>query len=107
MELIKEKLDFCDIFRVHNPTARRFTWRCKTPVMQRRLDYCFISDELQDNVLSVDIKPSICTDHSAIYLKVGRVEESNREVSVWRFNNSLINDNEYVLQITNLIESCK
>ena len=107
VELIKEQLDLCDIFRVCYPTARRFTWRCKTPFMERRLDYFFVSDELQDNVLSVDIKPSICSDHSAMYLKVGRVEESNRGVPVWRFNNSLINDEEYVLQMTNIIELCR
>ena len=71
--------------------------------MQRRLDYFFISDDLQDTVLSVDIKRSIRSDHSAIYLKVGRVEQSNRGVPVWRFNNSLISDKEYVLQMNNFI----
>ena len=75
--VIKGKLDLCDIliFRVRNPTARKFTWRCKAPFTQRRLDF-FISDEFQDNVFSVDIKPSICSDHSALYLK----EEGLRKV---------------------------
>ena len=30
--------DLCDIFRTRNPDSRRFTWRRKTPFLQRRLD---------------------------------------------------------------------
>ena len=31
--------DLVDIWRISNPTASRFTWRQKTPVVQRRLGY--------------------------------------------------------------------
>ena len=31
--------DLIDIWRVRNPTEKRFTWRQKTPIIQRRLDF--------------------------------------------------------------------
>ena len=31
--------DLCDIYRIRNPTAKRFTWRRKSPFKQRRLDF--------------------------------------------------------------------
>ena len=51
-------LDLCDKWRIRNPEAKRFTWSGKTQgrssspniTMYRRLDYFFISDELQPYV---------------------------------------------------------
>ena len=72
LESIKEYLNICDIFRVRFPDKRRFTYRSRDPSLQRRLDYLFISNELMDNVLSIDILPSINTDYSrsAVYLSL-------------------------------------
>ena len=47
-----------------------YIWRIsqKTPIIQRRLAFWLISDGLQDDVVSVDIKPSITSDHLALTL---------------------------------------
>ena len=55
--------DLCEIFKVRNPEMKRYTWRRKTPIKQRRLDYSLISDQLQDQRDQVDIIPSIQSDH--------------------------------------------
>ena len=47
--------DLIDIWRVRNPTEKRFTWRQKTPIIQRRLDYWLVNVSLQDDIVSVDI----------------------------------------------------
>ena len=39
-----------NIWRIHNPDKRQFTWRQKTPIIQRRIDFWLISDELQDDI---------------------------------------------------------
>ena len=31
--------DLIDVWRMRNPGAKRFSWRQKTPAIQRRLDY--------------------------------------------------------------------
>ena len=52
---INDKLDVCDIFRVRFPNLKRFTFRQKTPLRQRRLDYIFLSNNLQEFVSKIDI----------------------------------------------------
>ena len=47
--------DLIDIWRVRNPTEKRFTWRQKTPIIQRHLDYWLVNDSLQDGIVSVDV----------------------------------------------------
>ena len=45
-------LDFglIDIWRIRNPEIKRFTWRQKKPVIQRRLDFWSISDACQEDI---------------------------------------------------------
>ena len=89
--------DLLDIWRIRNPTDTRFTWRQKSPLIQRRLDYWLISNDLQEDVESVEIKSAIIirSDHSAITLSVNGLEENERVPSFWKFNSTLINDQEY------------
>ena len=87
--------DLLDIWRIRNPTDTRFTWRQKSPLIQRRLDYWLISNDLQEDVESVEIKSAIRSDHSAITLSVNGLEENERGPSFWKFNSTLINDQEY------------
>ena len=47
-----EENELSDIFRIRYPESRQFTWRCKNPLKQRRLDYLLISDSLQKMKLS-------------------------------------------------------
>ena len=69
---VKNLEDFCleqdlvDIWHFRNPIERRFMWRQKSPIIQRRLDFWLVSDTLQEDVKSVDIIPSTKSDHSAI-----------------------------------------
>ena len=42
--------DLVDIWRLRNPDCKRFTWRQKSPFIQRRLDYWLMSDAYQEEV---------------------------------------------------------
>ena len=81
--------DLVDIWRIRNPTDTRFT------LIQRRLDYWLTSNDLQEDVESVEIISAIRSDHSAITLSVNGLEENERGPSFWKFNCTLINDQEY------------
>ena len=69
--------DLSDTFRIRHPDSRRFTWQRKTPFLQRRLDYFLVSDSLQESIETIDIIPSVASDHSAIILKLRPTYESN------------------------------
>ena len=58
--------DLVDIWRIRNPEIKRFTWRQKSPLIQRRLDYWLISDVCQEDIEKSDIISSINSDHSAM-----------------------------------------
>lgn len=68
-------LDVTDIFRVRYPTLKRFTFHRKNPIIQRRLDYFFTSNSLQEYIDEVKVLPSFMSDHSPflsqlIFLKI-------------------------------------
>ena len=62
--------DLIDIWRIRNPDVKRFTWRQKIPIVQRRLDFWLITSSIQEEVENVDIIPAIRTDHSAISMHI-------------------------------------
>ena len=76
------------------------TWRQKTSVVQRRLDYWLISESLQDEIISAEIKASIKTDHSAITLSINGLDETERGPNFWKFNLNLVNDSDYCELLT-------
>ena len=77
---ILEENDLVDIWRLRNPDTKRFTWRQRNPLIQRRLDYWFISDDLQDDIEYVDIKTAVRSDHSAIILGVNSIKDEVLEI---------------------------
>ena len=103
LEDIISKYDLTDIWRVRNPTKKRFTWRQKNPLIQRRLDFWLISDSLQDDTNKADIITAIKTDHSAITLDIDRISDTSHGPSFWKFNNSLLDDEVYLRLITDRI----
>ena len=102
-ESIKQKLDLCDVWRIRNPNSRRFTYRSKSPFLQCRLDYLFISDSIQEDVNQIDILASLNSDHSPVYLKFSEGNETSRGPSYWKFNNSLLDDQHFVTSLTERI----
>ena len=91
--------DLVDIWRIRNPTTRRFTWRQRNPFIQRRLDFWLISDVCQEDIEGTDIIPSINSDHSAIILHFNNIDRQKHGPSFWKFNASLLNDENFVLLI--------
>ena len=52
---------------------------------------------MQVSVKKTDIVASLLTDHSPITFSCLKNEESNRGRGLWKFNNCLIENEEYVL----------
>ena len=96
VEDIMLNYDLVDIWRIRNPNSKKFSWRQKSPIIQRRLDYWLISDLLQDDVAKVDIVTAIRTDHHAITLEIDSLNDQQRGPSLWKFNNSLLDDAFFV-----------
>ena len=103
IEELQSELDLHDIWRIKNPTTRSYTWSQSEPPIFSRLDYWLISNSLADNVCSVDIIPSIKTDHSAILIEFQGVDAKAKGPGIWKLNCSLLSDETYVEKINSLI----
>jgi len=62
------------------------------PQIFSRLDHWLISNSLSDNVCTVDIIPSIKTDHSAILIEFRGVDAEAKGPGIWKLNCSLLSD---------------
>ena len=80
---------------------KRFTWRNSSTELHRRLDFWLVNDNLQDDVKTVEIGPSIKSNHSSVPLVIDSVEEQKYGPSFWKLNLSLLEDHEYVQMINN------
>ena len=102
---ICNKLDVSDIFRIRNPHLKRFTFHRKNPRIQRRLDYLFTSNSLQEFIGDVEILPSFMSDHSPISVSINPVPDSVRGNYGWKFNNSLLCDDTFPSELKNHLSS--
>jgi len=103
---LKENFDLIDIWRIRNPTKRRYTFRQnhRSGFLQRRLDYLFISNHLQTLAKNVDIIPAVMSDHSPISVGFKPINiEAHRGPNHWKYNTSLNKNSDFVAQMSNLI----
>ena len=98
-----ETYDLIDIWHVHHPESRRYTWRRKNPITQSRLDYWIVGREMSFEVSKSDIKPSIKTDHSLITLNIAKTSLNKKGQGLWKFNSALLSDQIYVDYIKGII----
>ena len=100
---LQSQLDLVDIWRIKNPDIKSYTWSQKSPRIFCRLDYYLISNNLFDMVRSSEIIPAFRTDHDAIALEIGKLENGQKGPGYWKLNCSLLADDAYVNNVTELL----
>lgn len=95
-----------DIFRELHPEKLRYTWRKPRPFKQARLDFFLVSNSLLNMVQESDILSSYKSDHSPVLLtlKIGNFTHGK---GLWKFNNSLLHDSDYIKTINTIIMQIK
>ena len=74
-------------------------------MIQHRLDYFLISNEIQEDVVFIDIVPSVPSDHSVVHLNIYGAKIKGKGRPYWKFNNSLVDDAIYVEKVRSLINT--
>ena len=98
---LKNELSLQDPWRVNNPETKMFTWH-NSSNRQSRLDYYLISMELLNCVDVITIKPGYRSDHSIVYMHIS-LDFKPRGPGLWKFNNSLLQDETYTTEIKEYI----
>ena len=108
---LNETLDLCDIWRIRNPLKSKYTFWQKhlSGIIQRRLDYIFISQNFQEYVKKYDVLNALSIDHSPDFCSISTWNEFNKGKGkgLWKFNNSIISNTDFVGQMKQLIENIK
>lgn len=97
-----DEWDLTDAWRYRNPSRRQFTFH--RGQQASRIDYWLISNHLADICLDSDITHLALSDHSLLTLSVGN-KEPRRGPGLWRMDNSLLADEKYIEEISDLLES--
>ena len=67
--------------------------------LKSRIDFFLITSSLAAATKRCEIRPSIAPDHKAIFLDIELKSEVIRGPGTWKFNNSLLEDEKYVILI--------
>ena len=67
---LQDAFYLCHIWRIRNPRKRQKHF---SGIIQRRLDYLFISNSLQDTISSVDILNTFSIDHFPVFLFLNKM----------------------------------
>ena len=67
--------------------------------IQRRIDYIFISNGLQEFVSTTDILAPISTAHFPVLFSLGKDKSNIRGKDLWKFNSSLTKHSNYINEI--------
>ena len=99
-------LDLIDIYRTLNPQTKRYTWRRKNPLKQSRLHLFLMSNSMCDLISKCEIQSSYRLDHSVLELNIS-LHNFKVGKGIWKFNNSLLKNKDYLDTINMCIEEEK
>ena len=92
--------DLVDIQRLRHPRLKKYTYESKALKVRSRIDFFLVAKlNLTRYVKKSEIHPSIAPDHFAIYLLLPWTSKTPRGPGLWKFNNTLLGDVDYVTKI--------
>lgn len=99
------QLNLVDYWRVKHPYTSQFTWFNSASNGQcSRLDYWLISNNLISDVSNCEISASPLTDHCMVTLSLQYQRIESKAISVWKFNNSLLENTEFCKEVKKMVK---
>jgi len=104
LKAMLESFDLIDILRSQKNEQSLFTWHSKYLKVYSRLDYFFISNNLSNRVIKCSKHTGIMTDHDLVKINISTSLPS-RGRGFWKFNSSLLKDNNYIQLVKETINT--
>ena len=106
---LMENMNLVDIWRTRNPNELKFTRRERSRggLVQARLDFWLVAEQISFQIKKCEIKPGMKSDHSLVKITIDLLHTQARGRSYWKFNNTLLKDQKYVEMIKNEITLIK
>jgi exonuclease III len=108
MNELLEQHDLIDIWRVLNPPKKSYTWKQNSNkgIIQSRLDYWFIANNLVYDVDNSEIQNALYSDHNPITLDMFNRDKDKPGRGFWKLNVSLLKEKAYIDKINEKIDEC-
>ena len=90
-----EEINLIDVYRQLHPTTKSFTYESKPLNVRLRIDFFLISRPLSNHVRKKETHNSIAPDHKSIYLNLEIKNEFKRGPGLWKFDNTLLEDENF------------
>ena len=105
VEEMMEQYFMEDIWRVQHGEKREFSWRKgnTSPPKASRIDFALVSKGIDQKVEITQYLTSVFTDHRALYMCID-LQQSERGCGYWKLNNSLLRNENYIMEMNHEIE---
>ena len=100
-------LDLKDAWRYMHPKETLFTWHHKSLKIHCRLDYFLVSTGIINQIKECKIIPVSFSDHAAVSFSFLSEDYEKRGPGFFKFNNSLLEDKNFVEELNENIEKYK
>ena len=75
--------------------------------IQRRLDYFFISNGLQESILNTEVLLALLSDNSPVFISYNEMKNIPIETGFWKFISSLLNNETFKINLKDFIKNTK
>ena len=99
----KDENQWVDPWRLLNQDKFQYTFKKRKPLVMTRLDYFLLPMGTQNLVCHCEIIPSFLSDHNSVELTLA-TNHSIRGPGFWKFNATLLKNQEYANGINEIIE---
>ena len=93
-----------DAWRVKHPRESQCTWFNSDFSIGSRLDTFLISRDISPGITSCEIRPCVYSDHDFVTVELDCNDGNRHGPGIWKFNNSLLEDDNYCAFIRPIIE---
>ena len=102
---LKTSCHLRDAWRFKHPREKQFTCFSSDKLLASRLDSFLVNRRLCDQVAHCSISPCIFSDHDYVFLELDLTDALQSGLGVWKINNSLLDDKDFCLVISETIDS--
>ena len=89
-----DQLDLIDIYRTFHPKTMNFTFFSRTDGTFFRMDHILGHKSSLGKLKTIEIIPSIFSDHNAVRLDLNYKGKTIKNSNLWRLNKTLLNNQQ-------------
>ena len=91
----RKSLNLVDAWRKLHPRFREYSWFNSDFTLASRLEKFFVSSKMLSSIRSCEITPCCFSDHDSVNVCLKFDQDQVRGPGLWKFNASLLQDNEF------------